>query len=48
MVLLLRAAAAAAGASGPGATVRSTLTEPFMRRVAKLSEDDELFAQQEY
>lgn len=34
--------------AGPGGTVRSTLTEPFMRRVQKLVDDDEYFTQQEY
>ena len=34
--------------AGPGATVRTTLTDPFMRRVSKLSEEDELFNTEEY
>ncbi|KAF5835979.1 armadillo-type protein [Dunaliella salina] len=35
-------------AAGPGGTVRSLLTEPFLRRVARISFDDELFTAEEY
>lgn len=35
-------------AAGPGGTVRSVLTEPFLRRVARISFDDELFTAEEY
>ncbi|KAL6756479.1 armadillo-type protein, partial [Haematococcus lacustris] len=35
-------------ATGPGTTVRTTLTDAFLRRAAKLSGDDELFSNEEY
>jgi hypothetical protein len=34
--------------AGPGTTVKTVLTDAAMRRIAKLSEDDELFAVEEY
>lgn len=35
-------------AAGPGSTVKSVLTEPFLRRVAKINFDDELFTGEEF
>ena len=35
-------------ASRPSGVVRTLLTEPFLRRIAKLSFDDELFTNEEY
>lgn len=35
-------------AAGPGGTVKSVLTEPFLRRVARISFEDELFTGEEY
>jgi hypothetical protein len=34
--------------AGPGTTVKTVLTDAAMRRIAKLSEEDELFAVEEY
>ena len=35
-------------ASGPGPIVKATLTEPFLKRLQKLGDEDEAFTEEEY